>query len=395
MSTATKPKYIELHLLHTFPVSSINRDGAGNPKDALFGGQRRARISSQCLKRSARISATFAEAVGAPIGVRTRWMITPLRAALTQAGFLAEEVEKVLLAFIPLYCGKLDGDKELAAAGRVATAAFLSRQELDTIVAALGDAWHEILAGDKPDATVLGKIAAKLIKDQIGWTSAPDLALFGRMMAHDPRLQIVAASQTAHALSTHRADLEYDYFTAMDDLLDDATTGRGEASMLASTAYTSATFYRYHRFDWDLLARNLNGDLSLARQTLRAALLATLEALPTGKASGFAHFTPPDLVLAVAREGGVAWNLVNAFERPIPPSRDGYIQPSIARLLDFYAHTLTLYGERGLRSVLGTALVVHPGHAVEADAETFKGQRWQALEQLVQAACAYIHPEQE
>ncbi len=392
MSTA-KPMYIELHVLQTFPVSAINRDGAGNPKDALFGGVRRARISSQCFKRSARVSSTFAEETGVPLGVRTRWMVVPLREALTQAGFAAEEVEKVLQGFIPLYFGKLDSDKKLADAGRVATAAFLSQQELDAIVAALGGAWHEILAGNEPDAAALGKIAEKLIKEQVGWTSAPDVALFGRMMAHDPRLQIVAASQTAHAISTHRAELEYDYFTAMDDLLNDAATGRGEASMLATTAYTSATFYRYHRFDWDLLVRNLNGDLTLARQTLKAALLATLEALPTGKISGFAHYTAPDLVLAVAREGFTPWNLVNAFERPVRPSADGYIQPSIERLLDFYEHTIALYGERGLRSVLGSALVIHPGHAVEVDEETFKGQRLPALDQLVEAACAYLKQE--
>jgi len=39
---------IELHVLQNFAPSNLNRDDTGSPKDADFGGYRRARISSQC-----------------------------------------------------------------------------------------------------------------------------------------------------------------------------------------------------------------------------------------------------------------------------------------------------------------------------------------------------------
>src|SRR5712691_4189263 len=46
--------FIELHMLQNFAPSNLNRDDTGAPKDCEFGGYRRARISSQCLKRAIR-----------------------------------------------------------------------------------------------------------------------------------------------------------------------------------------------------------------------------------------------------------------------------------------------------------------------------------------------------
>ena len=46
--------FIEYHLIQNFAPSNLNRDDTGAPKDALFGGHRRARVSSQCFKRGVR-----------------------------------------------------------------------------------------------------------------------------------------------------------------------------------------------------------------------------------------------------------------------------------------------------------------------------------------------------
>src|SRR5581483_58705 len=46
--------FVELHILQNFAPSNLNRDDTGSPKDCEFGGYRRARISSQCLKRAIR-----------------------------------------------------------------------------------------------------------------------------------------------------------------------------------------------------------------------------------------------------------------------------------------------------------------------------------------------------
>ena len=53
---------IQIHVLQNYAPSNLNRDDTGSPKDAVFGGVQRGRISSQCLKRSIRRSQVFEDA---------------------------------------------------------------------------------------------------------------------------------------------------------------------------------------------------------------------------------------------------------------------------------------------------------------------------------------------
>lgn len=63
---------IEIHAIQIFPPSNLNRDRTGHPKETLFGGVRRARVSSKAIKRANRSSPVFAEAIGTPIGIRSK-----------------------------------------------------------------------------------------------------------------------------------------------------------------------------------------------------------------------------------------------------------------------------------------------------------------------------------
>ena len=47
--------FINIHSLRTLPFSNVNRDAYGSPKSVTFGGVPRARISSQAIKRAARV----------------------------------------------------------------------------------------------------------------------------------------------------------------------------------------------------------------------------------------------------------------------------------------------------------------------------------------------------
>ena len=42
--------FLDMHIIQTLPPSNINRDDTGSPKTALYGGVRRARVSSQSWK---------------------------------------------------------------------------------------------------------------------------------------------------------------------------------------------------------------------------------------------------------------------------------------------------------------------------------------------------------
>ena len=60
--------HLELHIIQNFAPSNLNRDDVGSPKECKFGGVRRARISSQALKRAMRKHKSFQEAVEASRG---------------------------------------------------------------------------------------------------------------------------------------------------------------------------------------------------------------------------------------------------------------------------------------------------------------------------------------
>ncbi len=69
---------IEVHMIQNHAPSNLNRDESGSPKTAYFGGYRRARISSQCLKRTYRTSKTFRNEVDS-LGMHTRSMPEEIR----------------------------------------------------------------------------------------------------------------------------------------------------------------------------------------------------------------------------------------------------------------------------------------------------------------------------
>ena len=54
---------VEIHMLQNHAPSNLNRDDTGSPKECTFGGIKRGRISSQCLKRSIRRSPVFRDAL--------------------------------------------------------------------------------------------------------------------------------------------------------------------------------------------------------------------------------------------------------------------------------------------------------------------------------------------
>jgi hypothetical protein len=72
---------IEVHIIQNHAPSNLNRDESGSPKTAYFGGYRRARISSQCLKRAYRTSKTFREEVDG-LGMHTRSMPDEIKTRL-------------------------------------------------------------------------------------------------------------------------------------------------------------------------------------------------------------------------------------------------------------------------------------------------------------------------
>ncbi len=162
-----------------------------------------------------------------------------------------------------------------------------------------------------------------------------DIALFGRMVADDPKLNTDAACQVAHAISTHAVQTEFDYYTALDDLSPEDQSGAG---MLGNIEYNSSTLYRYanisvHEFT------NMLGDEASTVAACKLFVEAFSKSMPTGKINTFANQTLPSFVMVTLREDRPV-NLVSAFEKPVQVmAGSGYVNKSIEKLMAEYEKT--------------------------------------------------------
>lgn len=324
--------FIEYHMIQNFAPSNLNRDDTNNPKDCEFGGIRRARISSQCIKRAIRLEPVFTKITQVPTGERTRWLATEITKKLIEKGKPEPEAQERSIAFVGELLGGMDKGKD----GRSKVLFYISAQEKDHIADVLLANWENL---NDDEYKKLKKEYEKTFGNR---SSAPDIALFGRMLADDPKLNMDAACQVAHAISTHRVSMDVDFFTAVDDLLDDEDSGAG---MMGVTGFNSACFYRYACIDWEQLKGNLGGDSALAAKTVEGFLRSSIQAVPTGKQNSFAAQNAPSFMMAVVREDGACWSLANAFEKPVRADNHRSLTENSIDVLDKYWGNLTrVYG---------------------------------------------------
>ncbi|MDR3084882.1 MAG: type I-E CRISPR-associated protein Cas7/Cse4/CasC [Christensenellaceae bacterium] len=298
--------YIDFHIIQSVPPSCINRDDTGSPKTAVYGGVQRARVSSQAWKKAVRD--VFPEALK---GFRTKKIVDLVAEQILaiDAAADAEALAKELFKAAKLLDKSLD-------AGSSAPLFFLSPGQAKALA-------H--LAIENPEAD---RAAA-----QAALNSAPsvDIALFGRMVADNPTLNADASCQVAHAISTHRVDNEFDYFTAVDDRSPNDNAG---AAMIGTVEFNSATLYRYAT----IAAHELKNLLADSNQTAGEAVAAFADAficsMPTGKRNTFANHTLPSAVYVALREDQPI-NLVGAFEEPIKPGDRGYVKQSVQKLREY------------------------------------------------------------
>src|ERR1017187_1581400 len=87
---------LELHILQSFAPSNLNRDDTGSPKDCEFGGVRRARVSSQCCKRSIRLAFQQQGLLKEQsLAVRTRKIAASVAKLLVESGKEVEAAKAV------------------------------------------------------------------------------------------------------------------------------------------------------------------------------------------------------------------------------------------------------------------------------------------------------------
>lgn len=354
---------IELHVLQNHAPSNLNRDDTGSPKQCVFGGVKRARISSQCLKRSIRRSELFQDALHGHLATRTRQLPEIIRARFND-GNLGEYAEAAAIKATGF--GTSDGkERPPEKDGKFATAQtmFLTQHDINAVAEVLLTAARESgsLKKFKDDKTFS---AAELQKNarQKGFRPVTvDMALFGRMTTSEAFRDVEAAMQVAHAISVNKIDHEFDYFTAVDDL-----KGSGEdeedagADMLGDVEYTSACYYKYFSLDVDDLIANLTGASTrsknsreipeeetaaareLAAQTVETFVRAMALTSPTGKQNSFAAHQLPAAVLVEVRPHAQPVSYANAFVKPARVLGDNDLVEDAIHKLQKHVEALTV-----------------------------------------------------
>ena len=306
---------IEYHILQSFPVTCLNRDDVGSPKTAVIGGVKRARVSSQCWKRQVRVALHDA---GVPIAVRTKRI----------ADLILDHLDSGNNKYV-------EAAETVASAISDDTLVFFSNSEAELLAKYIIE--NEIKKDDKKLADKLHKYLKEEIKANRG-IDGMDVALFGRMIAKAPSMNIEAASSFSHAITTHRVSSEVDFFTAVDDRLTEEETG---SAHMGALEFMSGTFYRYVSLNLGVLYENL-GDEDAALKAAEEFTKALYIAVPSARQKTQAGYCLWDFAHVFVRKGQ---EIQLAFDSPVKSEGNGYLAPSIKMMEDNLTRNKKLMGE--------------------------------------------------
>ncbi len=337
-------RFIQLHLLTSYPPSNLNRDDLGRPKTAIMGGEARLRISSQSLKRAWRTSESFKKALDQHIGTRTKSKGVEAYKKLREKGVSKKLAFDSAKAIADVF-GKLKqlskkekGDlkklpdeerekKELTEL-EIGQLAHISPEEDAAIDALIDEITHRNTKPEKEDLFLLKKKH-----------TASDIALFGRMLASSPAHNTEAAAQIAHAITVHPVVVEDDFFTAVDDL------NNGEDDMgaghMGDTEFAAGLFYIYACIDKQLLIENLSDNEDLANTTIASLIEAMAKVAPTGKQNSFASRARASYILCETGDQQPR-SLSVAFLNPVVGT--GMLQDAVSNLNEKLENMDKAYG---------------------------------------------------
>lgn len=258
-----KPHFIQIHTLHNYPAALLNRDDAGLAKRLPMGNAVRTRISSQCLKRHWRIADDryALSQLEVPMAVRSRGTLIQIRDRIVANGVGDELAQAAVEAMrdggLVDKAGKgKSGDDAL----KMGQAVLLGKAEVDYLVTRCTE-----LAQENPDEKAVREAVKKWITDKeekkniaaMKLGSGLESALFGRMVTSDVLASRDASVYVGHAFTVHEAQVENDYFTVVDDLLQES--GELGSAGIFDTELASGLYYGYVVVDVRQLVMNLEG----------------------------------------------------------------------------------------------------------------------------------------
>ena len=327
--------FVDFHIIQTIPPSCVNRDDTGSPKTAIYGGVRRARISSQAWKKATRD--LFKEMLEKDrLAQRTKDIVGMVIEQIPNADGIENLKEKVhnLINYASAKISKplIPDNKNIEAEDNISDLSassalyFLGYYEAKELAKLLIRQENGEKIGKEE---VLHAMSAKK-GGQHSQSLAIETALYGRLFTNQPLLNTDASCQVAHAISTHKVDIEFDYFTAIDDRSLEDNAGAG---MIGTIEFNSYTLYRYATIAAHDLKNQLRGAPEAAEAVAKFAE-AFITSMPTGKQNTFANRTVPDYIMITVRRDQPI-NLVGAFEEPVKTFDGGYIKQSIKKITEY------------------------------------------------------------
>lgn len=369
----TLPRFMQIHTLHNYPAALLNRDDAGLAKRLPYGDAIRTRISSQCLKRHWRVAddAFALKNLDVPMAVRSRETPRLIKERLMEAG-VAEPLAQISVEGLRA-AGLLDKAKDLKGKDALTTgqAVLLGYAEIEYLVQRCAT-----LAGEHTEEKALKAAIAAFLKDEkknleaLRHGSGLESALFGRMVTSDVLASRDASIYVAHAFTVHEAQVENDYFTVVDDLLQEA--GEAGSAGIFDTELASGLYYGYLVVDVPQLVANLEGvhikdwanitaeQRALAGRVVQSLLHLVATVSPGAKRGSTAPFEWAKFMLVEAGD----WqprSLAGAFQNALPTRQAGLRQAAVQRLADEIARIDAAYGAPLARRYLAVDDVTVPG----------------------------------
>ena len=351
--------FLQIHSLHGYSASLLNRDDSGLAKRITYGGKLRTRISSQCLKRHWRVAddVNSLETIdGAATAVRsretvTREVIEPLRKNTKYNPAVIDAVETVFQTAVY-------GKKAESRSGRQPL--LLGGPEIEYLANSarvIVEAHANNLKEAKEAAEDWAKSVKPNMKELRNSCQLPGglvSALFGRMVTSDVEANLDAAIHVAHAFTVHAEESESDYFTVVDDL--HRIEDEAGADHIGETELTSGLFYGYVVIDRRTLLRNLGDDQQMANEVTKRLVNLIATVSPGAKLGSTAPYGYASWLLVEAGDRQPR-SLAEAFRVPCGPQAE----KAEAAMANYIRKIDVVYGVGEVRRSMSLSNTAVPG----------------------------------
>jgi CRISPR system Cascade subunit CasC len=276
--------------------------------------------------------------MGTKIGMRTKLIADLISKECTTLGATPEQAAQCGDATASFF-GNVDN-------GTSDTLLFITNTEAKAIAEAFAKIGFSAVKSDKEKEKKMSKEEKadskkaqvqieKIMKESLNpAVDGLDVALFGRMVAQAPSMDIEAAASFGHAISTHRVSNEVEFFTAIDD----NKTEKGSAHM-GSLEFNSATYYRYISLDLGQLWKNLAGNN--LKESVSAFTRALFIAIPSARQTTMSGASPWEFARVSIRKGQ---RLQVPFEKAVRADNGSILEPSVIVLKEYLDNQKRLWG---------------------------------------------------